>query len=195
MKKIKLLTLGLAVFLLSVTTFIACTSNDNTQEKITENTSQKIEDELTAKWKNFEESIMITPSSRVASKTNSNEVSARSFILKNFNPNFNLESTYIIDGYDYTDDGKINDLIAGDGIYTSVILLPNLKNNTSKNSTPQVFKSIVSSKFKHNDQLLTSKIGISCKMRITHSGTSWFGNSCRGGCIELYDCSADFSLF
>lgn len=195
MKKIKLLTLGLAVLLLSVTTFIACTSNDDIQEKTAENTNQNIENELTAKWKNFEESVMITPSSRVTSKTNSSEVSARSIIFKNFNPNFNLESTYIVDGYDYTDDGKINDLIAGDGIYTSVILLPNLKNNALQNKTSQIQKSIISSKFKYNNQLLTSKIGITCKMRITRKGKSWFGFSCSGGCIELYDCEADFSIF
>ena len=131
MKKIKLFTVGLAILLVSATTFIACTNNDSEQEKTAKNTNQNIENELTAKWETFEESVMITPSSRVPSKTNSSEVSARSIIFKNFNPNFNLESTYIVDGYDYTDDGKINDLVAGDGIYTSVILLPNLKNNIS----------------------------------------------------------------
>lgn len=195
MKKIKLLKKGLVFLLLSVTTFIACTSNDDTQEKIAENTTQKIENELTAKWKNFEESVMITLSSRVTSKSNNSEVSARTIIFKNFNPNFNLESTYIIDGYDYTDDGKINDLVAGDGIYTSVILLPNLKNNTSKNVISQTHKSIVSSKFKYNDKLLTSKIGITCKMRITYKGETLLGFSCKSGCIELYDCELDFSIF
>ena len=179
---------------MSATTFIACTNNDSEQEKTAKNTNQNIENELTAKWETFEESVMITPSSRVPSKTNSSEVSARSIIFKNFNPNFNLESTYIVDGYDYTDDGKINDLVAGDGIYTSVILLPNLKNNISKNNTSQLHKCIVSSKFKYNNQLITSKFGISCKMRITHSGTSWFGNSCRGGCIELYDCEVELAF-
>lgn len=193
MSKIKLSILGLLALFLSATVFTACTNNDAQEEKTVLNTNLKTENELTARWKNFEESVMITPSTRVTSKTNKSKVSARSIIFKNFNPDFKLESTYVIDRYDYTDDGKINDLKAGDGIYTSVILLPNLTINKSQgNKTTQIHKGIVSPKFKYNDKSHTSKVGITCKMRITHSGDSWFGNSCSGGCIELYDC--EFTL-
>jgi hypothetical protein len=194
MSKFKLSLLGLAILFFSSTVFIACTNNDEHEEKTVLNTNLETENELTARWKNFEESVMITPSSRVTSKTNKSEISARSIIFKNFNPNFKLESTYVIDGYDYTDDGKINDLIAGDGIYTSVILLPNLKNDKSQSNKSQIHNGIVSSKFKYNDILLASKVGVSCKIRITHSGSSWFGNSCAGGCIELYDCEVSLEF-
>lgn len=134
----------------------------------------------------LEESAVIITGSRVHLKDA--EQSARSFTIKSFD-RFVPLSQYSIDNVGFTDDGKYNDSKAGDGIYTSTKLFPNLEKENLSN------KMFVSDLFKYTSQLSSSssKFAMSCKMRITHSGSSWFGNSCQGGCIELYDCEVSIS--
>ena len=93
--------------------------------------------------------------------------------------------TYVIDGVEYTDTGKYNDLKAGDGIYTSVKLFPNPKS--------QVSAYLISDDFKYTTQLnnVASKIKIGCKVRHVRTGTTILGDSCAKNCcccLELYDC-------
>ena len=138
----------------------------------------------------LEESTAIITNNRVENKECITNSSARSFILKNFDENYKPLNEYTIDGEGFTDDGKYNDVTAGDGVYTSVVLSPNIDK--------VVVKVFVNDLFKYEEQLNSSLnksyIDIGCKTRVVHSGTSWFGNSCARGCIELYDCSFKLHL-
>ena len=76
----------------------------------------------------FEESVTIVTKERVALKNNSCEnMSARSVELISNDENFRLPQAIVLHDEKLTDDGKGNDLKAGDGIYTSVAAYPNLK--------------------------------------------------------------------
>ena len=75
----------------------------------------------------FEESVTIVTKERVALKDNLCEnMSARSVELLSNNESFKLPQAIVIHDVKLTDDGKGNDLKAGDGIYTSVAAYPNL---------------------------------------------------------------------
>lgn len=140
----------------------------------------------------FEESVLLKTSSPVnkgsiSSKGESSNESYSVFKIENFDSTFVLHKAYVIDGVDYVDTGDFSDEIAGDGVYTS--LRPEVSKALKEISEGKIVKS---NKFKFNNKLLANKLGgeIGCKMRIVFGGpTSWFGNSCDGGCIELYDCS------
>lgn len=111
--------------------------------------------------------------------------------MLNFNRNNKLEKEYSFDGHLYNDNGVINDLKAGDGIYTSNDLFLNPKNT----NVSYIMKS---TSFKYENELTqqisvnkwTVKIG--CKIRHVRSGyTTLLGLDCSrvaGGCIEFYDC-------
>ncbi len=135
----------------------------------------------------FEESVALITSNRVSPKDGNLEESARSFIIKIFDKSYKIENSYVIDNVDYTDDGNYNDLKSNDGVYTSVVLISNLKNEVNTNSA------FVSESFKYRQELENAgKFMIKCKMRMTHSGTTILGFSCESGCILLYDCTVDF---
>ena len=151
MSKIKLSYIGIAILFFSATVFIACTTNEAHEDKTALNANLKTENELTAKWENFEESVVIMPSNRVTSKTKKSELSAKSFVLENYNPEYIVDSIYIINGVDFTDNGLVNDVKADDGIYTSVELLPNLKITSKKAGN----KAIFSNSFKYKVDMLT----------------------------------------
>jgi hypothetical protein len=140
----------------------------------------------------FEESVLlktlppVNQGSLKSKGISSNEI-YNAFKIENFDSNFVLRKVYVIDGIDYVDTGDFSDEIAGDGVYTS--FKPQISTTTKEISKSKIVKS---DKFKFNNELLANKLGgeIGCKMRIVHDGeSSWFGNSCAGGCIELYDCS------
>lgn len=112
------------------------------------------------------------------------------FKIENFDNEFVLHNVYVIDGIDYVDTGDFNDQVAGDGIYTS--LKSTVGDSSKKKSETRIIKS---DKFKFNNKLATNKVKIGCKFRMVYGGaSSWFGNSCDGGCIELYDCSFEIEL-
>ena len=95
----------------------------------------------------FEESCVIYLNERVE-KIGITDESARSVKIKSYDNMYKLKNMHIIDGVDYTDDGKTNDEVANDGIFTSMQFLP-VPTETSINTiTP-----IKSDKFKFNDLL------------------------------------------
>jgi hypothetical protein len=145
----------------------------------------------------FEESVLLKTLSPVnksslSSKSGSSNESYNAFKIENFDTTFVLRNVYVIDGVDYVDTGDFNDKVKGDGIYTS--LKP--ENNSTSEKTFES-KIIKSDKFKFTNRFLASKTAggkIGCKMRMVYGGEeSWFGNSCDGGCIELYDCSFELT--
>jgi hypothetical protein len=115
--------------------------------------------------------------------------SARTVKIANFDANYQVVDSYVINGSTYNDDGKNNDIKAGDGIYTSIELFENLKNSNVK---PVAF---ASDSFLYASNL-SSKFGltITCKLSFTRSGTSALGFSCRTGCIVVSDCEASFEF-
>jgi hypothetical protein len=144
----------------------------------------------------FEESVLLKTSSPVnkgsmSGKGLSSNETYRTFKIENYDKEFILRNVYVIDGIDYVDTGDFNDQVKGDGIYTS--LKPETTESSKNISDTKLIKS---DKFKFNNKFLASKAGgeIGCKMRMVYGGAkSWFGNSCDGGCIELYDCSFKFT--
>ena len=120
-----------------------------------------------------------------------NKMYARTIEVKSFDTNLKMEQTLALDFNDFTDDGKNNDLTAGDGIYTSVKLF-----SADDFKTNYIFKSDLFKYQKELDSYLnsnTSKFGgeFGCKIRQVHSGTTViFGTDCSTHwCVELYDCS------
>lgn len=135
---------------------------------------------------NLVESAIIITGKRVFTKDNKIQKSARSFSIKSFN-DFKPSEQYIVDGELFTDDGKYNDLTAGDGIYTSIELRSNLANDIDPSNIY-----FVSEAFKYKSELETYisalKIKFGCKVKYTTEGTTVLGNSCKSGCLHFYDC-------
>lgn len=133
--------------------------------------------------------------------------------LKDFSNGVEMRPAYMIDNIEYCDNGKYNDEVSGDGVYTSVEKFSNdekksgddfegviihksddfkfekdlkdyLKTNISTNS---------SEKLANSGPSLSIKLG--CKLRtVTCPETSWL-NSCWFGspctCIEYFDCEGE----
>jgi hypothetical protein len=139
----------------------------------------------------FEESVALLPAADVV---NQKKEVAQAIELKSFTA-YKLLPWYSFNQVDFTDDGKYNDLKAGDGIYTSRYASVNPKHRFPNHA-------IVDERFTKmealNSWITTNRpgigIGIRCKFRWVTTGTSWFGNSCAGGCIEVYDCELDISI-
>jgi hypothetical protein len=137
------------------------------------------------------ECAVLKTGNRVYPQKSTSDASARTFTIINFDQNYKVIDTYVIDGVEYTDTGKYNDLKAGDGIYTSVKLFPNPKS--------QVSAYLISDDFKYTTQLnnVASKIKIGCKVRHVRTGTTILGDSCAKnccGCLELYDCEISWEF-
>jgi hypothetical protein len=181
MKINKLYTLGFSVFVF-LTLFIASCSKDDENKPNLE----------ASHMERFEESVLLKSSSPVSESSSTKKItddnmSYIAFKIENFDSEFILRPVYVIDGVDFVDTGDFNDQVAGDGIYAS--LQPQVLTNTKKSSENRI---VMSDKFKFKSK--TSKVKIGCKFRSTHKGESWFGNSCSGGCIELYDCSFEIEF-
>ena len=153
---------------------------------------------VTGNAQNIEESTVIFTKGRVIVKGGGSEKSARSFYLQNFDKNNKLLTSYAVEGHIFTDDGSVNDVKAGDGIYTSIDLFPNLKSGTA--ITSYLMKSDL---FKYNNELTNQtsqnkvSIKIGCKIRHVRTGYSILGIDCAhsiGGCIEFYDCEVTFEI-
>lgn len=142
----------------------------------------------------FEESVAIKIGSRVAAKNSEGSKSARTFTLVNYDSSYKLLQSYVLNGVDFTDDGKYNDVQAGDGIYTSVELVPNLQ---SKTDLAGIY--LISDKFRYSDSLTSAKgkIKVGCKIRYVRKGKTLLGDDCATnccGCIEFYDCEISIEL-
>lgn len=138
----------------------------------------------------FEESVIIRLGERTTPKDAESGKSARTFTLVNFNKNYKLLPSYVLNGVEFTDDGKYNDKISGDGIYTSFELLKNIQPKI--NITDYFF---VSDNFQHNSAVSAAKVKVKvgCKIRYVRKGLTILGDNCATnccGCLEIYDCEA-----
>lgn len=142
---------------------------------------------------------------RVASNDPNENRSAKSFALISYSDM--ISSTYIVDGVVYNDNGSVNDLIAGDEIYTSeelykadmtVFDFEHLKyiaspdftahneikqdfanGNLERRAPPRGIKGFLLG--------LASDFVMSCHYSYTTQGTTVLGFSCASGCWQI-DC-------
>lgn len=157
---------------------------------------------------NFLSSVAIIDKTDLNSSKTEEALTAYTLELKNFNEKYQLNDTYKIDDIEYTDNGQNNDLIANDGIYTSVELFE----ITSKSSKNISVKIAYSEDFKYKDQIrnytkeflasnkeLQENAGIGIGVSITCDivtrpcpqttwyNSCWFTDECT--CIYLENCS------
>lgn len=124
--------------------------------------------------------------------------------LVNFNSNRKLLPAYRINGIEYSDNGKFNDIVAGDGVFTSVTT-HRVKGKAEDLSA----RGAKSNAFAYTQELLSFRkgiyassqrgIGLSCKIRlVTCPETTWY-NSCWPlsspcQCVEFFDCEVSVGL-
>jgi hypothetical protein len=166
---------------------VACNKQNPAPKRLTEKETttvvQKSGGLTDDKTELFFESVAIVPQSHLMIKEG--REFAQRFSLLIFDKSYVPLESYIINGVDYSDDGKFNDQIAGDGIYTSVISKP-----VSEYKEVPKGVAFVSDEFKYTNEMAAKfKIKAGCKFRTTYSGSSVFGVPCSwGGCVEFYDC-------
>jgi len=96
--------------------------------------------------------------------------------LKDYSGKKMLPIVFGLNGYDFTDDGKGNDKIANDGVFT-------IKESVSKTKINKNYSSkvLTSSKFKHQNKMVITK-GIGCKFERCDGcfclACQWWGHSC-----------------
>lgn len=154
-----------------------------------ETTNEQLQDSKAEFDKNIElflESVEIIPQGRVINLDGTN---SKIFILKLHDSLYKPLKSYALDGEEFVDDGMYNDIVANDGIYTSL----QTQNQTEISDLKQNI-SIKSDKFKYisNQTNHKTKGGeFGCKIRHVTKGKSLLGFSCSAniGCFELYDCS------
>lgn len=112
--------------------------------------------------------------------------------IVNYHPSKKLLPAYMIDGIEYNDNGKFNDEIAGDGVFTSV------KKVVVKGLTKDVsLKYSAATSFKYQSE--SRGISFGCKVRtVTCPETNWW-NSCWPvsspcTCVEFYDCEFEIGI-
>lgn len=117
---------------------------------------------------------------------------AQQFSLQRFDESYTPLESYIVNNVDYTDDGKFNDQVAGDGVYTSVIKKP----IASYTEVPANM-GFASDDFEYYDEAASEfHITFKCKIRTTYEGYSAMHIPCSwGGCIEIYACKGEISFF
>ncbi|WP_343636253.1 hypothetical protein [Fluviicola sp.] len=138
----------------------------------------------------FYRSVAILPKSHLV--VNNGTEYVQQFSLLMFDESYVPSDSYILNNVDYTDDGKFNDVVAGDGVYTSVIKKP----IASYVAVPANV-ALVSDDFEHFDEAASEfHISFKCKIRTTYEGYSAMGIPCSwGGCIEFYACKGEISFF
>jgi len=132
--------------------------------------------------------------------------------IKNFNPDFTIQSQYYIDGIQYTDDGSFNDEIPNDGYYTSIKKYPidDLKSFFQNNDALNKSDAFMFNK-ELNSYLLvkygksvsknksTNVIELTCKVRLAQCPETDWWNSCWPlsspcTCVEYYDCEVKVEI-
>jgi hypothetical protein len=178
MKINKLYTLGFSVFLLLTLLVVSCSKEDDNNSNLEASHMKRFEESVLLK---SDLPVSLSSTSKKNADTNESYIT---FKIENYDNEFVLRPVYVIDGVDFVDTGDFNDRVAGDGIYTS--LQSEVLSNAKKSSKSKI---VMSDEFKFKNKLTTNMVEIDCKFRMTYKGkSSWFGNSCSGGCIELYDC-------
>jgi hypothetical protein len=138
----------------------------------------------------FYRSVAILPKSHLIISGGSEYV--QQFSLLMFDESYTPLESYIINNVDYTDDGKFNDQVAGDGVYTSVITRP-----IASYVPVPADVAFASDDFEHFDEAASEfHITFKCKIRTTYEGYSAMHIPCSwGGCIEIYACKGEISFF
>ena len=136
----------------------------------------------------FLEAVEILPQGRIKLSEGNY---ARIFNLNIYNQDYHPRISYSLNGEEFTDDGKFNDLVAGDGVYTSV------EKRSVDLEKPQ-FKqlSFVSEQFIFTKYEEKGSVTVGCKVRHIRQGSSLFGVSCENwfGCFEFYDCEIEIEI-
>lgn len=136
----------------------------------------------------FYKSVALVPQKHL--KLNQETEFAQRFSLLNFNESCVLLDSYILDGIDYSDDGQLNDQVAGDGIYTSVITKP-----IDQYYEAPINEAFTAETFEHIDEIPSGFIKFGCKIKTTYSGYSAMGFPCSwGGCIVIYACKGSITF-
>ena len=124
MKKIKLI---LVFSIIALVTVVACskddTNVDNGLQEKTENSQFSLRGaaEIISP-ESFTKSVAIVKLAHAVSipaKTTKDEV-ALVIEVFNFDDNYSLNEAFVIDNIEYSDNGRFNDKVANDGVYTSV---------------------------------------------------------------------------
>jgi hypothetical protein len=156
------------------------------------NCRNKADDEIIDQERNteiFMESVEILPQGRI--KVSEGNF-ARIFVLNIFDPDYQPLTNFILNGEEFSDDGKFNDLVAGDGIYTSLVL------RDTDVPRPQLKElSFSSEKFKYRDnELKGGGVKVGCDISHTRSGNSLLGFSCENwfGCFEFSNCRVELEF-
>lgn len=159
---------------------------------------------------NFEESVVLLQRINPAKIVKDNQTIEviLSIEIVSFDENVPFQNEYIIDNIKYTDDGQFNDLLGGDGIYTSVqtfILPASLFDQKFNQEIVILHKGL---EFKYDGELENyliekfsekTSIKFGCKVRlVTCPETNWL-NTCWPApspcwCVEFYDCSFEIEL-
>lgn len=130
--------------------------------------------------------------------------------INNFNPNYSLNDEVWIDGIGYNDNGTINDLVANDGVFTSIETYSEAERSSFNQDDDINFdsdflfetelKTYLADKYLGEDPPEAGPgISIGCKVRmVVCPETSWydtcwpFSSPC--WCFEFYDCEASITL-
>lgn len=174
---------------ITLTMVVLASINVNAQEK---------KNSLTLK--EFSESVLIMQD---FTNVRINKSKALKIKILNFHSEKQLESAYMINGIEYCDNGKFNDKVAGDGIYTSVknIKVIKLQEKSVLLNMNEDFKHDKELNKYLDDKLNVSsktKLKVSCKMSLeTCPETSWwndcwFGSPCT--CIQFRDCEIEVEI-
>lgn len=145
----------------------------------------------------------------ISSKTSEDKLSY-TLELKSFDNKYRLKEAYKINDIEYSDNGKFNDLIAGDGVYTSVNVFDSPKKSDLKISYSKSFKyrdkissyskKVLATSNKSNNvgENATFGITITCDI-VTRTcpqtrwyNTCWFSDSCT--CVYLENCQISVGI-
>jgi hypothetical protein len=150
--------------------------------------------------KDFLKSVAIVQTnSTINAKGGNGSTVALTIELFNFNKSYVLQSQYIIEDVEYYDNGQSNDLVAGDGIYTSVKSF-----ERSQLSNQSQLKIATSEMFKYSDQLSniikkkyksgarTQGVGVTCKVDLRPCSGWWSWCGC--DCVYIHDCELEVSI-
>ncbi|MFY8186923.1 MAG: hypothetical protein ACOVLC_03075 [Flavobacterium sp.] len=203
MKKIKFLSI--ISFTIGIL-FTSCSTNtiDETAVDQEINNSASISRENVSSPSEFLQSVALIQKGGIEDPLNNGKYI---FIieLKDFSENIVFNEAYNIDGVEYSDNGRFNDEVANDGIYTSVESYRIIQNdnNIDVMNTTIVNKS---ESFQYGEELnnyihtpnAKTKVKFGCKVRtVTCPETSWLNNCWFGSpctCIEFYDCEASIEV-
>ena len=174
------------------TVLVACNKQNPTPNQSTKAKTEAVSDveKSGAITSLFFRSVAIVPRSHLM--VNGGTEFAQQFSLLRFDESYTPLDSYIVNNVDYTDDGKFNDKVAGDGVYTSVITKP----IASYVEVPFGI-AFAAEDFEHHDEAASEfHIKFKCKLRTTYAGYSAMGFPCSwGGCVEIYACKGEISFF